>query len=86
MCIRDRPYVGDIKTVGEIVSSDAHQTTALRASRECLVLLKNDKKMLPLDTRYKRIEVIGPNARSQMCIRDRRMNIIITIAKIKKNF
>lgn len=61
----DQPYVGDIKTVGEIVSSDAHQTTALRASRECLVLLKNDKQMLPLDNRYKRIAVIGPNARSR---------------------
>lgn len=37
---------------------------ALRASRECLVLLKNTDNMLPLRNRYRKIAVIGPNADS----------------------
>lgn len=61
----DQPYIGSGKDTHTIVSSALHQATALRASRECLVLLKNEKQMLPLADQYKRIAVIGPNANSK---------------------
>lgn len=61
----DQPYIGSAREACSIVSSNVHQGIALRASRECLVLLKNDRRMLPLENRYKRIAVIGPNAQSR---------------------
>lgn len=61
----DQPYIGSGKDTHTIVSSALHQATALRASREYLVLLKNEKQMLPLADQYKRIAVIGPNANSK---------------------
>ena len=40
--------------------------TALEAARECVVLLKNEGNLLPLDTtKYRRILVTGPNADNQ---------------------
>jgi beta-glucosidase len=44
--------------------SAAHRELALRAARETLVLLKNDRRLLPLRERYRNIAVIGPNADS----------------------
>jgi beta-glucosidase len=58
----DNPYTGNPELAKQTVSSDAHQAIALRASRECLTLLKNDNNTLPLKNNYKRIAVIGPNA------------------------
>ncbi len=40
----------------------AHRELALQAARESLVLLKNDKKILPLSGNVRRIAVIGPAA------------------------
>ncbi len=43
--------------------SDAHKALALRAMRESIVLLKNDKALLPLDPQKQtRVAVIGPRA------------------------
>jgi beta-xylosidase len=58
----DHPYVDPV--VAEKVSnSPEHQQLAVEAAREAIILLKNDKNLLPLDrTKYKRIAVIGPNA------------------------
>jgi beta-glucosidase len=42
--------------------SPAHRELALQAARESLVLLKNDKKILPLSGNVRRIAVIGPAA------------------------
>lgn len=61
----DQPYTGDQRKASAIVSCPEHLDMALRASRECVALLKNDKGMLPLGTRYKRIAVVGPNAHSR---------------------
>ena len=61
----DNPYTGSTKEASDIVSCEDHLNTALRASRECLVLLKNADNMLPLQTRYRKIAVIGPNADSK---------------------
>lgn len=44
-------------------NSPEHKKLAAEAAREAIVLLKNDKDLLPLDlTRLKSIAVIGPNA------------------------
>jgi beta-glucosidase len=47
-----------------IVHSSGHVDLALRAAREGIVLLKNDKKILPIKKNLKSIAVIGPNADS----------------------
>jgi beta-glucosidase len=44
--------------------SDAHRRLALRTAQESLVLLKNDRHLLPLRRAYKTIAVIGPDADS----------------------
>ncbi len=46
----------------ETVRSKKHQQLALQASRESIVLLKNEKKTLPLSKDVASIAVIGPNA------------------------
>ena len=48
-----------------VIGSAEHQEVALNAARECIVLLKNQKKMLPLNARkVKSIAVVGINAGS----------------------
>ena len=61
----DNPYTGSARKARQVVSSDHHLQTALQASRECLVLLKNDSSLLPLKNKFRRIAVIGPNADSR---------------------
>lgn len=43
-----------------------HQAHALKMARESIVLLKNEKQLLPLSKSLKRIAVVGPNADSRM--------------------
>jgi len=58
----DHPYV-DADYAEKITNGDEHQKLAAEAARKTLVLLKNDKNLLPLDlTKLKTIAVIGPNA------------------------
>ena len=58
----ENPYV-DLDYVERITNSEEHRKLALQAAREVLVLLKNDKNLLPLDVnKLKTIAVIGPNA------------------------
>jgi beta-glucosidase len=58
----DHPYIEDANRTKRIVNSAEHQAIALRAARESLVLLKNDKNVLPLSKQIKSVAVIGPNA------------------------
>lgn len=58
----DHPYVTDVKHSEAIVHSDAHQAVSLRASRESLVLLKNNDNILPFAKTINKVAVIGPNA------------------------
>jgi beta-glucosidase len=58
----DRPYVDSAAAAKEFVNSTQHQAVALRAARESIVLLKNDRNTLPLSKQIKSIAVIGPNA------------------------
>ncbi|HEX8139213.1 MAG TPA: glycoside hydrolase family 3 C-terminal domain-containing protein [Pyrinomonadaceae bacterium] len=46
----------------EVNDSPAHRELALRAARESIVLLKNERGLLPLKREIKTIAVIGPNA------------------------
>jgi beta-glucosidase len=57
----ENPYV-DVERAVRSVHSQAHQDLALRAGREGIVLLKNEKNLLPLRKNLKSIAVIGPNA------------------------
>lgn len=59
----DAPYQTDLAGADEEVENPANEDVALQASRESIVLLKNDKQTLPLDiNRVKTIAVCGPNA------------------------
>jgi beta-glucosidase len=57
----DHPYV-DPNNADEVVMNREHMDVALRASRESLVLLKNEKNTLPLTKSVKKVLVCGPNA------------------------
>ncbi len=50
----------------EVLDCDKHKALALDMARESMVLLKNEKNTLPLNTKkIKRIAVIGPNAKNE---------------------
>jgi beta-glucosidase len=58
----DNPYV-DPDYAEKITNSAEHRQLAVKAAQEVVVLLKNEKNLLPLDlTKLKTIAVIGPNA------------------------
>jgi beta-glucosidase len=57
----ERPYV-EVDRAVQLVHSPSHQELALEAAREGIVLLKNDRHLLPLKKTVRSIAVIGPNA------------------------
>ena len=57
----EHPYV-DVDRAAGAVHSEAHHDLALRAGREGIVLLKNEKNTLPLRKDLASIAVIGPDA------------------------
>jgi beta-glucosidase len=61
----DNPYV-NVDRAMEVVHSRQHQDLALRAGREGIVLLKNDRSVLPLKKDLKSIAIIGPDAENLM--------------------
>ena len=58
----DQPYSSNPEEAQKIVAGKENLDIALRASRECLVLLKNENNTLPLKNNFKKIALIGPNA------------------------
>ena len=59
----DAPYQTDLKGADDEVEKEENEAIALQASRESIVLLKNENNTLPLDiTSVKKIAVCGPNA------------------------
>jgi beta-glucosidase len=46
----------------ETIGSEKHRLLALKAARKCIVLLKNNNGILPLDDSAKRIMLLGPAA------------------------
>ena len=58
----EHPYV-DPDYAEKMTNSAEHRKLALRAAQESIILLKNEKQLLPLDLgKLKTIAVIGPNA------------------------
>jgi len=60
----DKPYRTNLTEADGIVAGEAHQHIALTASRESLILLKNQNGRLPLRQGQGTIAVIGPNAKN----------------------
>lgn len=59
----DHPYRTDLRQADVEVNSRENNEVSLRASRESIVLLKNQNHLLPLDLRkIHSIAVLGPNA------------------------
>ncbi len=59
----DSPYQTELQAADREVNSSEHRAIALQASRESIVLLKNEGGVLPLDkSKIKKIAVCGPNA------------------------
>ncbi|WP_022823839.1 glycoside hydrolase family 3 N-terminal domain-containing protein [Hymenobacter norwichensis] len=61
MGLFENPYV-DARKAAKQVNSPANVALARQVARESVVLLKNEKDVLPLSKSVKRIAVIGPNA------------------------
>jgi beta-glucosidase len=61
----ENPYV-DVDRAARVVHSQENQDLALRAGREGIVLLKNEKNLLPLKKNLKSVAVIGPDAENLM--------------------
>jgi beta-glucosidase len=57
----DHPYA-DVAYAQQVVNSQEHRDLALQAAQEGIVLLKNEKSLLPLSKDLKTIAVIGPDA------------------------
>ncbi len=58
----DNPYV-DPDYAEKVTNSAEHRALALKTAQKAIVLLKNEKNLLPLDlSKLKNIAVIGPNA------------------------
>ncbi len=53
------PYAG---IPHDVLESEPHKQQALELARQSMVLLKNDKGVLPLSPKVKKIALIGPNA------------------------
>jgi beta-glucosidase len=59
----DHPYINE-SLFDSIANCKEHKQLALKAAREAIVLLKNEHKILPLDSnKIKTLAVIGPNAK-----------------------
>lgn len=57
----ENPYV-NVDNALRIVNSEEHRALALQAAREGIVLLKNEKNILPLKKNIRSVAVIGPVA------------------------
>ena len=66
----EHPY-SDVKTRDRVINDPEHKRTALEASRNSIVLLKNENDLLPLDVqKYKKVLVTGINANDQNIMGD----------------
>lgn len=66
----EHPY-SDAKTRDRVINDPEHKRTALEASRNSIVLLKNENDLLPLDAQeYKKVLVTGINANDQNIMGD----------------
>ncbi|MDR7212595.1 glycoside hydrolase family 3 C-terminal domain-containing protein [Flavobacterium piscis] len=56
------------QTPASVLESDDHKAHALKMARQSMVLLKNEKNILPLNKKLKKIVVLGPNADNSIAI------------------
>lgn len=61
MGLFENPYI-DVDRAINVVHAEEHQSLALEAAREGIVLLKNENNLLPLSKNIRSVAVIGPNA------------------------
>lgn len=62
MGLFDNPYRGDVERPEKVVHCKEHQDISMEAALKSIVLLKNEKNILPLSKTLKKVAVIGPNA------------------------
>lgn len=66
----EQPFIDESK-INQIVFNPKHQQTALDMARKSIVLLKNEKGLLPINaSRYKKVFVTGPNADNETILGD----------------
>lgn len=53
------------KTDVSVLENDTHKAHALKMAQQSIVLLKNEKSVLPLQKNLKKIAVVGPNANDE---------------------
>lgn len=63
-------HLVDPEVKEEVLFNSNHQNTSLEAARKSLVLLKNEKELLPLKGQGERIFVTGSNANNQTVLGD----------------
>ena len=68
MGLFENPYRGTAVDDEKYMHTDVAKEKALQASRESLVLLKNDYQLLPLDIHKNKVAVIGPYANSKSLV------------------
>jgi beta-glucosidase len=56
------------QTPESVLESEPHKAHALKMAQQSIVLLKNDKNVLPLKKNLKKIAVIGPNADNAIAV------------------
>jgi len=56
------------QTSPTLIESKEHREHALKMARQSIVLLKNDREVLPLSKSIKRIAVLGPNADNAIAV------------------
>ncbi|MGT2803049.1 beta-glucosidase BglX [Streptococcus henryi] len=64
----ENPYRGASINEEKFMHTDESRTKALQASRESIVLLKNENNILPLDVKKSKIAVIGPYTNSKSIV------------------
>ncbi|MDR0497861.1 MAG: glycoside hydrolase family 3 C-terminal domain-containing protein [Treponema sp.] len=52
----------------KVINCEKHQQLARKAAEKSIVLLKNDKGLLPLDDSAKRITIVGPSAANPLAL------------------
>ncbi len=56
------------QTPASVIECKEHQELALKMAQQSIVLLKNEKNILPLDKKIKKIAVVGPNADNDISV------------------
>lgn len=85
----ENPYVDVDRAVKEANTNES-RALALQTSREGIVLLKNEKNILPLDKNIKSIAIIGPNGNARMnqlgdYVADTILQKVVTVLEGVKN-